>query len=176
VHGAAAPQVKAKASVRAEIMNWGLDDVVIDVGPVELILRMITQSVLRQQRYAEELARLIAAAPTLRDALVGDAHGEFGKTGEYIRAWTRMEDAERDRCARWTFQAIAVGVAAKQIDIARQHGQMVGEVLRAVLADPELGLSAEQQAAAPDVFRRVLGLTGPPAVGEHSNSRPLGSR
>jgi hypothetical protein len=164
-HGAGAPQVAAKAAIRAEITSWGLDHVT-NVDPVELILRMITQSVWRQQRYAEERARLIEAAPTLRDALVGDSFGEFGKTGEYICGWARLEDAERDRCARWTFQAIAAGVAAKQLDIARQHGQMVGEVLRQVLADPELGLSAAQQAAAPDVFRRVLGLTGPPAVGE----------
>jgi hypothetical protein len=163
--------VKAKAAVRAEITSWGLDDIVTDVGPVELIMRLITQSVWRQQRYAEERQRLIAAAPTLRDALVGDSFGEFGKTGEYIRGWARLEDAERDRCARWVFQALAAGVAAKQLDIARQPGQMVGEVLRAVFADPELGLSAAQQAAAPDVIRRVLGLTGPPVVGEHSNSR-----
>jgi hypothetical protein len=155
--------VAAKAAIRAEIASWGLDHVT-NVDPVELILRMITQSVWRQQRYAEERARLIEAAPTLRDVLVGDAHGEFGKTGEYIRGWARLEDAERDRCARWTFQAIAVGVAAKQIDIARQRGQALGEVLLAVLADPELGLSAEQIAAVPDVFRRHLGSTGPPAV------------
>jgi hypothetical protein len=54
--------------------------------------------------------------------------------------------------------------AAKQVNSAGQRGQAVGEVLRAVLTDPELGLSVEQIAAAPDPSRRHLGLTGPPAV------------
>jgi hypothetical protein len=31
-HGGGAPQVKAKAAVRAEVMNWGLGDSTIDPG------------------------------------------------------------------------------------------------------------------------------------------------
>lgn len=157
-HGGKAPQVKAKAALRHEVMSWGLGDVHVDL--VQLVLRMISQSVTRAEMYAAEVERLVAEAPTLEEALVGDVEGEFGKAGEYVKAMARLEAEERDRFAGWTFKALAVGIAARQIDVARDRELAMAEVLREFLAHPELQLSATQRAVAPMVLRQVLGLSG----------------
>jgi hypothetical protein len=44
-HGGAAGQVKAKAAVRAEVLNWGLGDSHVDPG--EVLLRLVNQSAAR---------------------------------------------------------------------------------------------------------------------------------
>jgi hypothetical protein len=46
-------QVKVKAASRAEVMNWSLGDSIVDPG--EVLLRLVTQSAARAQRYASEL-------------------------------------------------------------------------------------------------------------------------
>src|SRR6476469_8553528 len=87
-HGAGAPQVRAKANVRAEVMSWGFTDQTIDPG--ETLLKLVTQSAARAQRYADELEQLVEDAPSLKEALVADVwipteKGESYKAGEYIR-------------------------------------------------------------------------------------------
>jgi hypothetical protein len=47
-HGGA-QQVKAKAAVRAELLGWGLGDSTVDPG--EVLLRLVTQSAARAERY-----------------------------------------------------------------------------------------------------------------------------
>jgi hypothetical protein len=68
-HGGAAGQVKAKAAIRAEVLNSGLGDSTVDPG--EVLLRLVTQSAARAQRYASELEALVDAGG-LADALVGE--------------------------------------------------------------------------------------------------------
>src|SRR5579859_1243022 len=142
-HGAKSPVVKAKAAVRAEVMRWGLGDTTIDPG--EVLLRLLTQSAARSDRYAQEVERLVAAAPTLEEALVGRAEGEFGAIGEYIRGMAQLEAEERDRCAGFAVKAVAAGLAERQVRLAERQGQLLADVIRKVLDDPDLGLSREQR-------------------------------
>lgn len=153
-HGGAAPQVKAKAAVRAEVMSWGLDSTLVDPG--ETLLKLVSQSAARAQRYADELSQLVAESPSLRDALVGTIAGEFGDAGEYVRGLAALEATERDRCAGFCAKAIAAGLAERSVRLAERQGALIADVLRAVLADDTLGLSEEQRRAAPDVIRRHL--------------------
>lgn len=155
-HGGSAPQVRARAAVRAEVMAWGLGDTTVD--PSETLLRLISQSASRVRRYADELERLVEESPNLRDALVGDAYGEFGKTGEYVKGLALLEATERDRLAGFSAKAIAAGLMERQVKLAEHHGALIADVLRAVLNDPTLGLSEGQRALAPDVIRRHLAL------------------
>lgn len=155
-HGGGAPQVAAKAAVRAEVLRWGLGTA--DVDPGEILLRLVSQSAARAQRYADELEALTAEHEQLRDALVREAHGEFGPVGEYARGLVVLEAEERDRCAGFAAKAVAAGLAERQVKLAERHGALIADVLRAVLADPALALSAEQRRAIPDVGRRVLAL------------------
>jgi hypothetical protein len=155
-HGGGAKQVKAKAAVRAEVLQWGLGDAHSDPG--EVLLRLVTQAAARVERYAAELEAHVAESPTLRAALVAQAYGEFGPIGEYIRGLAVLEAQERDRCANFAAKAVAAGLAKRTVELAERQGQLIAEVLRAVLADPELGLTAEQRRAVPDVARRHLAL------------------
>jgi hypothetical protein len=166
-HGAGAPQVKAKAAVRAEVLAWGLGSA--DVSPEECLLRLISQSAARAARYAEELERM-ERERGLASALVGkstfiDADGQARDLGEHVRGMAKLESDERDRLARFSALAINAGLAARQVALAERIGGMIADVLRAVLADHSLALTAEQLAAAPMAIRRHLGLAGgPPAI------------
>lgn len=158
-HGGSAPQVRAKAAVRAELMSWGLD--APDVDPGETLLKLVAQSAARAQRYADELEHLVTDSPSLRDALVAETWiptetaGSY-KAGEYIRGLAVLEAQERDRCANFAAKAIAAGLNERMVRLAERQGRLIADVLRAVFDDPELGLTAAQRAAVPDVARRHL--------------------
>jgi hypothetical protein len=137
-------------------MRWGLHSHTADPG--ETLLKLVTQSAERANRYAAELEKLVAATPELRDALVGDAYGEFGKQGEYIKGLAVVEAAERDRCANFCRIAIAAGLAERQVRVAERQGALLAELLRSVLSDPSLGLTAAQQGAVPALIRQHLSL------------------
>ena len=63
---AGAQQVKAKAAVRAELLGWGLGDTTVDPG--EVLLRLVTQSAARAERYAMLLEEAYEAAERLKQA------------------------------------------------------------------------------------------------------------
>lgn len=65
-HGGNAPQVKAKAAVRAELMAWGLDAPTVDPG--ETLLKLVSQSAARAQRYSALVEEAYEAAERLRTA------------------------------------------------------------------------------------------------------------
>ncbi len=65
-HGGKAPQVRAKAEVRAEIMRWGLGDTTVDPG--ETMLRLVSQSAARVDFYSGLLRGAYEAADRLRVA------------------------------------------------------------------------------------------------------------
>lgn len=160
-HGGRAPQVKAKAAIRAELQSWGLDAPTVDPG--ETLLKLVSQAAARAQRYADEIEQLVAESPSLREALVAEVwapteDGGSYKAGEYIRGLVVLEAQERERCANWATKAIAAGLAERQVRLAERQGAMIADVLRAVLGDPELGLTAEQRRAIPNVARRHLNL------------------
>lgn len=155
-HGGKLPNVRAAAKVREAVMRWGFTDGTVDPG--ETLLMLVTQSKIRAQRYAEELERLVGERPELRDALIGDVAGEFGKAGEYIKGLVILEAQERDRCANFCRLAIAAGLAERQVRMAERQGQLMTELLRAVMADPILGLTAAQRGAIPGIVRKQLEL------------------
>lgn len=162
-HGGAAPQVAAKAAVRAAVMNWGLGDVHVDPG--ETLLMLVAQSADRVRRYAREIADLVAESPRLRDALVGESwvvgdDGQSRKAGEYIRGLVRLEMDERKLCGHFSKLALDAGIAARQVELAERFGSQLAEVLRLVFGDPELGLTEDQRRVAPLVARRHLEITG----------------
>src|SRR5215207_4714486 len=63
-HGGSAQQVKAKVAVRAELLGWGLGDATVDPG--EVLLRLVTQSAARAERYAVLLEEAYEAAERLK--------------------------------------------------------------------------------------------------------------
>lgn len=96
-------------------------------------------------------------------ALVGNTYaasntGSVYATGEAIRGLAKLEAEERDRCAVMASKAVAAGLAERSVRLAEKQGELIADVLRAVLADPELGLDEVQRRAVPSVARRHLAL------------------
>ncbi len=85
-HGGKAPQVKARAAVRAEVMRWGLGDP--DVDPGVMMLRLVSQSSARVDFYASLVEQAYAAAERLRLA-------EQPPQSDLLEAETARLDLER---------------------------------------------------------------------------------
>jgi hypothetical protein len=87
-HGGGAQQVKVKAAIRAQVMNWDLGDSHVDPG--EVLLRLVTQSAARAEHYSRLLQEAFEAAERLKQPhAVGmqiDAPGdELADTAETAR-------------------------------------------------------------------------------------------
>jgi hypothetical protein len=166
MHGGNAPQVRAKAAVRAEVAQWVVGDQVDDPG--ETLLRLITQASRRVDALSGEIERQVAAGRarwgadfSLQRVLIGerwisDADGEAKKAGEYIRGLIRLEGEERDRLATFASKALAADVMEKQAAIADRHGEMLAELLRRVVDDERVGLSEAQRKALVLVLREAI--------------------
>jgi hypothetical protein len=168
VHGGAAPQVKARAAVNAELARWGAGDTTLDPGMV--LLRLVTQSANRAEFYAGLLEeQYVAAAEGAETASLPAKVGELigykyalAKDGtavpieEAIRGLVQLEGQERDRCGTFAAKAVAAGLMERQIKMAEKQGEFLAEFMRAILDDPELGLTEAQRKAAPGVARRIL--------------------
>lgn len=135
-------RAKAEGAVRAAVIAWGLGDVCADPG--EVLLRLVTQSAARAQAYAAELEQHVAESDSLRKALIGEAWGEFGQQGEFIRGLVRLEAEERDRCAGFATKAIAAGLAERQVRLAERQGALLAEAVRRILTD--LGVAEDPRA------------------------------
>jgi hypothetical protein len=89
-HGGASPHVASKAPVRAEVFSWGLGDSHVDPGAV--LLRLVTQSAARAQRYAMLLEEAYEAAERLKRSFDAGAV-EIDEGNEM--AETAREDLDR---------------------------------------------------------------------------------
>lgn len=164
------PQARKKAMVRAELASWGLGDAVVDPG--EVLLRLVSQSANRAEFYAGLLQEQYEAAdageeqttlPGRIKMLVGaqfalSSKGERVAVGEAIRALVTLENEERDRCSNFAAKAVAAGLLERQVRLAERQGELIAEVLRAVLGDARLGLSEEQVALVPGLVRERLAI------------------
>jgi hypothetical protein len=82
--------VKAKAAIRAEVLGWGLGDSTVDPG--EVLLRLVTQSAARAERYAVLLEEAYEAAECLKQA--HDAGVQIEAPGDELA--DTAETARRD--------------------------------------------------------------------------------
>jgi len=112
-----------------------------------------------RDRAAQDLQRIFATGGV--SALIGhtyaaDKDGGVFATGEAIRGLVQLEAQERDRAAGMAAKAVAAGLATRQVELAERQGALVADLIRALFADPELGLTPQQAAAAPAVAARHL--------------------
>lgn len=107
-----------------------------------------------RDRAVQDLQRIFATGGV--SALIGHTYssaegaGIFA-TGEAIRGLVTLEAQERDRAAGMAAKAIAAGLATRQVELAEQQAALVAGLIRAVFADPALGLTAEQAQRAPAI-------------------------
>jgi hypothetical protein len=129
-HGGAAQQVKAKAAVRAELIGWGLGDATVDPG--EVLLRLVTQSAARAERYALLLEEAYEAAERLKQA--HDAGARIEAPGDELADTAETARRDLDRIFNTGRVAALVGNtygAAKDVGV-----YVTGEAIRG-LADLE---------------------------------------
>jgi hypothetical protein len=138
-HGAAAPQVKAKAAVRAELMDWSLNDQKEDPG--EVLLRLIAQSSRRVGRLAEELQQKVE---------------EQGLEFAMNSGLARVEAEERDRLGNFATKGIAAGLKEREVRIAERQVDILGGVVAAMLE--AMNPTPEQAEAAKIAFKEQLAL------------------
>lgn len=129
-HGGASPHVASKAAVRAEVFNWGLGDTTVDPG--ETLLRLVTQSAARAERYAMLLEEAYEAAERLKQA--HDAGAQIQAPGDEIADTAETARRDLDRIFNTGGVAALVGNtygAAKDVGV-----YVTGEAIRG-LADLE---------------------------------------
>ena len=129
-HGGGAQQVKAKAAVRAELLGWGLGDTTVDPG--EVLLRLVTQSAARAERYAMLLEEAYEAAERLKQS--HDAGAQIDAPGDELADTAETARRDLDRIFNTGGVAALVGNtygAAKDVGV-----YVTGEAIRG-LADLE---------------------------------------
>lgn len=89
---------------------------------------------------------------TIRVKEGGDDRGTTEEAAPNV--WLKLYQAERAHLVKVCSEAIRAGIEERRVKLAEQQGELVAEVIRAILAD--LDLSAEQQERAPEIAARHL--------------------
>lgn len=154
MHGGAAAQVQAAAArrlaedkAREVLLGFGVQ---VDTDPHTQLARLINTSAGLVSFYEYQCRKLHPDALVWGDVEVRDDFRGLTvvQRGE-ISVWLRLYNEERDRLGRLCRDAIASGLAEREVRLAEQQGALVAEVLRLVLADLEL--TPDQQTRALNV-------------------------
>lgn len=150
-HGGAAGQVKRAAARRVteaaaarEAVRLGLVDL-DDVDPVTALLREVA----RASAVVDWLAGQVS------DLDPGEVVGER-QAHPLLDLWR----AEREQLTRASAAAIRAGCSERQVRLAEEQAQLLAEVIRRVLGDPELGLPPGRQALTDRIVFRHLSAIG----------------
>lgn len=167
MHGGNAPQVIARA--KRERNRQKAEAIVSTFGearegdPFELILEEIARTNGHVLWLADVVADLeqqdLVWGVTGTEQQDGSgASGSHSKTSEAagVSVWLQLYQTERAHLLKACKDAIACGIAERQIQLAEQTGKVIAQVLRATLADPELGLPPDRQEVGLRVVSRHL--------------------
>jgi hypothetical protein len=162
-HGGAAPQVAAKAAVRAEVQAWGLDQPQVDhaqvlgalvamaAGRVRLVSAQLQAQFEAYAERGEDLADddgMVAMPGGIR-ALIGYKYG-LTKDGDRLpveeatRGLAAYEAEWTDRLGRLCKLAIDAGLEERRLQVEEQQAAMVAQVLSAALAEVGLGERSDE--------------------------------
>lgn len=105
---------------------------------------------------AEMEAEALIWGKTEESANDGPMGGNIEKHAAGVNVWLQLYREERTHLVKVCKEAISVGIAERQVRLAEQTGQILAQVLKATLADPELGLAPALQEVALRVVSRHL--------------------
>lgn len=174
LHGGSTPTHVAHAGrerARQAVATFGLPQ---DIDPRDALLQEVHRSAGHVAWLGELVASLehggtgyrreewIDGAPDDEDARTRDVYvplsglKQLSTDGKYEKpsVWVELYQRERRHLREVCRDAIAAGIAERQVRLAEQQGAVIVSVIRAVLAD--LGLTAEQAALVPDIVPRHL--------------------
>jgi hypothetical protein len=159
LHGGASPNAIAKAAERLadqaaarELARIGRKR---DVHPAEALLELVQWQAGLVDYWRAEVADLEAEDLTwgkTREKVGGDDRGTTYEAAPHI-AYTLLVQAQ-DKLADYASRALKAGVEERRVRVAEQTGQLVAEVIRAILS--ELNLTSEQQHLVGEVVPKHL--------------------
>lgn len=123
----------------------------VSIEPTEALLEEIRRSA-GHVRWLH--AQILAFDEQLEGADPDRVLLQLSEQGWGKAAWTKLYADERTHLARTCKMAIDAGVAERTVKLAENQGELIATALRGILKD--LGLSAEQQALAPEIVTRHL--------------------
>ncbi len=159
-HNVAAQQEMARRAVR----TYGLP---LDVNPVDALLDEVRWTAghvawLRERVQEIEQAALVWGVTEQVDKDSGEFSGSDKTEAAKPNVWLVLYQQERKHLVDVCKTAIQVGIEERRVKLAEAQGQMLADVIRAILA--ELALTPEQQARAPEIASRHLRLVAGLAV------------
>lgn len=160
------------AAFKAQVVVTGARrlGMALDVEPDEALMALIAEAASNVAVLRAEVSRLDHRPAENED---GDEEVREPAPGIYARTYhasgfatgeakphvlVAMYDSERDRLAKLAKDAIALGLKEREVRLAEQQGQLLADLFRSLIADPELGLSPAQQQMAPSLVRKHLAL------------------
>jgi hypothetical protein len=160
-HGGKAPQVWEAAQrrlFRAQLrkdmtqLTHDLELNAEQMGPIQVLL----DAVYRSHAQVQIMGAFVA------DLAPGDYTVTYARTGEdRPNPYLLMYERALAQAATASKLAIDAGVAEAIVQIEQDKAKLLASVINAVLADPELGLTAAQRAKAPPVLGRHLRALAP---------------
>jgi hypothetical protein len=142
LHGGAAPN-HVKAAAKEELRRLlGQEK---EINPFEAIMWCIRIRAGEVEWLTEKMADLEKEA-WVEETLVG----------KQFHLYARERQAAMGDLVRFSQIAISMGIAERYVRLAEVYGHTIAKLIEAVLSDPQLGLTAEQKAVAPQVIRRQL--------------------
>lgn len=171
----------------------------LNIGPHEAILREVQQTA----GHVEWLRHMIQTladqdesdvrprdGSTFEDRhpVAGDAKGRTKRTGEESAlsqftprgiapsVWLEMYQTERQHLVAVCKAAVSMGVAERQVRIAEEQGNLIATVVLNIFKDPDLGLSAKQRNALPDIARRHFALISSGEIAGELPPAPMSER
>ena len=167
LHGGKAPQVEAaaerrrqEAAAREAVARFG---VVADTNAHAQLALLINISAGLVAFYGWQCQRLDPDALVWGDVEARtDARGTTVIQKGEINTWLRLYNDERKELRQLCRDAIAAGLAEREVRLAESHGALVAEVLREALVLLELNLEQQTRALTviPDLLRRYSVMAG----------------
>lgn len=146
-HGGSAPQVRRAAARRLAEQEAAATLAEVDVAPIANPLEALAE-------VAEETRAFMRFAASHVAGLADDLTDRNDAGTEHIRAIVALYERATDRCARLLADWVRLGFDERMVTMHERQAELVDRFVTAVLDD--LGLSAEQQAAASDAKVRHL--------------------
>ena len=165
-HGGATPQVRAAAEARqaeaevlAAVQTFGVRR---DISPGEALIEDVQWTAghvewLRGQVQALEADQLTWGVSKETDQQSGQGRAGKDTVREArLNAIVELYERERKHLVDVSTATLRAGVEVKRLEMAQQWGQTYASMMRAVLGDPQLGLTAEQLSVAHEVVIRHM--------------------
>ena len=171
----------AIAQGEAVITAWNATGGAANIDYRMAVLGVLQMTWLRLAAYGELLRQQTVTEGVKADSseedqpkasgLIGFRYGAAGSSGtiyvqsEEVRALVALEAAERDRVVKYSKTAHDMGISERLTNLAEKWGDMVAGRISAMLADPRLQLSAEQNAVVPALLQDHLGSIDVESIG-----------